>query len=317
MSGQSEPGQTKCAFVALVGAPNAGKSTLLNAHVGARVSIVTHKVQTTRSQIRGIKIVGDTQLVFIDTPGIFAPRRRLDRAMVEAAWSGAGDADIVVVLVDAVRAAANLARGTADSDVVRIIAGLSKQHARSPRAKFVLALNKSDQIDPPKLLPVAKALTDSGIFDETFMISALRGNGVDALQDYLVRTAPAGIWHYDEDQLSDLPERMLAAEITREKAFELLHQELPYALAVETADWQDHRNGDVRIEQVIHIERESQKGMVVGKGGATVKRIRERAQASISGILGRKVHLFLRVKVSPRWADEPDRYRDLGLNFDA
>ncbi|MCZ6605582.1 MAG: GTPase Era [Alphaproteobacteria bacterium] len=316
MSASNDASATKCGFVALVGAPNSGKSTLLNAQVGARVSIVTRKVQTTRSQIRGIKVVGDTQIVFIDTPGIFAPRRRLDRAMVEAAWAGARGSDVVVVIVDAAKSAGALGRGSDDEDTKRIIDGLAANR-EGARSKIVLALNKIDRIGREPLLALAGQLNESGLFDKTFMISALKGDGLEDLLAYLVANAPAGVWHYEEDQLSDLPERMLAAEITREKAFESLHQELPYALAVETETWEEHGDGAVRIGQVLHIEKESQKGMVVGKGGRSIKRIREQAQAALEDSLGRKVHLFIRVKVSPKWADEPDRYREWGLNFDA
>lgn len=311
-------GVRSCGFVALVGAPNAGKSTLLNALIGSKVSIVTRKVQTTRTQIRGIKMVGETQLVFIDTPGIFAPRRRLDRAMVDAAWAGARDADSVVVIVDAVRAVKAKAKGREDKDIERISQGLAQGRDKQwSGSKIVLALNKIDAVARAELLGAVAALTEGGLFDETFMISALKGDGVEDLQAYLVAQAVPGVWHYDEDQLSDLSERMLAAEVTREKAFEYLHQELPYSLAVETVAWEERRDGGVRIEQVIHIEKDSQKGMVVGKGGQSIKRIREQAQTSLRAMLDREVHLFVHVKVSKKWADDPDRYREWGLNFDA
>ncbi len=315
----SEPGQDKtiggkCAFIALVGAPNAGKSTLLNQQVGAKVSIVTHKVQTTRTQIRGIAIDGDTQLVFIDTPGIFAPRRRLERAMVDAAWSGARDADIVVVIVDAKRG------GDADTD--RIIAGLKgfakDGPARTMAARpIALVLNKIDLVPRESLLALSAELNETGLFTETFMISALNGNGVPDFHAFLLAHAPLGPWHYAEDQLSDLPQRVLAADVTREKAFELLHQELPYALAVDTVDWQERDDGGVRIEQTIYIERDSQKGIVIGKGGQSIKRIRERAQADLTAMLDRPVHLFIQVKVSENWVNDPFRYREWGLKFDA
>ncbi len=307
-----------CGFVALVGAPNAGKSTLLNAHVGARISIVTRKVQTTRSQIRGIAMVDETQLVFIDTPGIFAPRRRLDRAMVDAAWAGARDADVVVVIVDALRAVDLRDNGREDENVARILKGLTQdREAGRVGGKIVLALNKIDAIRSDRLLSLTQSLSESGLFDQVFMVSALKGDGLIDLQTYLVAAAPEGAWHYSEDQLSDLPQRLIAAEVTREKAFENMHQEIPYSLAVETQNWEEYRNGEVRIDQVIHIEKESQKGMVVGKGGQSIKRIREQAQSDLSEMFERKVHLFVQVRVSKRWADDPDRFREWGLNFDA
>lgn len=307
-----------CGFIAIVGAPNAGKSTLLNAYVGARVSIVTRKVQTTRSQIRGIAMVGNTQLVFIDTPGIFAPRRRLDRAMVDAAWSGARDADVVIVIVDAPRAIELRDKGRTDENVARIRNGLSQDRDTGRvSGKIALVLNKIDAIRSDRLLALTQSLSEGGLFDEIFMVSALKGDGLEDLKAYLVTVAPEGVWHYDEDQLSDLSERLLAAEITREKAFENMHQEIPYSLAVETQNWEERRNGDVRIDQIIHIEKESQKGMVVGKGGQSIKRIREQAQSALCEILDRKVHLFIQVRVSKRWADDPARFREWGLNFDA
>jgi GTP-binding protein Era len=300
----SPPAGRRCGFVAIVGAPNAGKSTLINRLVGAKVSIVTHKVQTTRSLIRGIAVFGSTQIVFVDTPGIFAPKKRLERAMVDAAWSGAADADALVVLVDGQRGI--------DANVRRIVDGLA-----GSRRKAILALNKIDAVRRDTLLGLARELDAAGVFTDTFMISALDGDGVDDLRDALVARMPAGPFLYPEDQLSDLPQRLLAAEITREKAFLRLHDELPYALAVDTDEWQDFRDGSVRIHQTIYVERESQKGIVLGKGGRTVKALRGEAQADLAEMLGRPVHLFVHVKVRANWVDDPGRYRQWGLKFDA
>ena len=292
----------RCGFVALVGAPNAGKSTLLNQFVGSKVSIVTPKVQTTRSRITGICIAGRSQLVFVDTPGIFAPRRRLDRAMVAAAWSGARDADIVVVLVDA--------RRGIDADVRRIVDGLGNS-----RRKAVLALNKIDLVKPAALLPLTAELDASGIFDETFMISALSGDGVGDLRDFLAARVPEGPWLYPEDQISDMPLRLLAAEVTREQLFLQLHQELPYALTVETERWDERDDESLRIDQIVYLQRESHKPMVLGKGGSRIKEVGSAARRELEALIGRRVHLFLHVKVAPKWADDPARYRDLGLEF--
>ncbi len=292
----------RCGFVALVGAPNAGKSTLLNQFVGSKVSIVTPKVQTTRSRITGICIAGCSQLVFVDTPGIFAPRRRLDRAMVAAAWSGARDADIVVVLVDA--------RRGIDADVRRIVDGLGNS-----RRKAVLALNKIDLVKPAALLPLTAELDASGIFDETFMISALSGDGVGDLRDFLAARVPEGPWLYPEDQISDMPLRLLAAEVTREQLFLQLHQELPYALTVETERWDERDDESLRIDQIVYLQRESHKPMVLGKGGRRIKEVGSAARRELEALIGRRVHLFLHVKVAPKWADDPARYRDMGLEF--
>ncbi len=292
----------RCGFVALVGAPNAGKSTLLNQFVGSKVSIVTPKVQTTRSRITGICIAGRSQLVFVDTPGIFAPRRRLDRAMVAAAWSGARDADIVVVLVDA--------RRGIDADVRRIVDGLGNS-----RRKAVLALNKIDLVKPAALLPLTAELDASGVFDETFMISALSGDGVGDLRDFLAARVPDGPWLYPEDQISDMPLRLLAAEVTREQLFLQLHQELPYALTVETERWDERDDESLRINQIVYLQRESHKPMVLGKGGRRIKEVGSAARRELEALIGRRVHLFLHVKVAPKWADDPARYRDLGLEF--
>jgi GTP-binding protein Era len=294
----------RCGFVAILGAPNAGKSTLLNRLVGAKVSIVTHKVQTTRSQIRGIAVFGETQIVFVDTPGIFAPKKRIERAMVDAAWSGAADADQLVLLVDGQRGI--------DPNVRRIVEGI----AASDR-KAILAINKVDAVKRSDLLALAEALNADGVFSDTFMISALNGDGVDDLRDTLVARMPAGPWLYPEDQLSDLPQRLLAAEITREKAYLRLHQELPYALAVDTDSWEPFRDGSVRIHQTIYVERDSQKGIVLGKGGRTIKALRAEAQADLSEMLECPVHLFIHVKVRENWVNDPGRYREWGLKFDA
>ena len=304
MPAEAAPGQTRCGFVALLGAPNAGKSTLLNALVGAKVSIVTHKVQTTRSRIRGIAMAGASQIILVDTPGIFTPKRRLERAMVAAAWSGAQDADEVVVIYDAGR------RGI-DPDTRLILDGLKKRGRQA-----VLALNKVDTVKRERLLELAAAFEAKGIFRRIFMISALTGDGVGDLREDLARRMPEGPWHYPEDQLSDLPERLLAAEVTREKLFLRLHQELPYSLTVETEDWQDFEDGSARIEQTVTLARDSHKGIVLGKGGQTIKRVREEAQAELEAFLGRKVHLFLFVKVREKWLDDPAHYRAIGLDFD-
>jgi len=298
------PDPTRCGVVAIIGAPNAGKSTLVNRFVGAKVTIVTHKVQTTRSRIRGIAIAGDTQLIYVDTPGIFAPHRRLERAMVDAAWGGAADADVVVLVVDARRGI---------TDEVRHIVDALKASGRSA----VLALNKIDTVKREALLELAAALNQDGVFEQIFMISALDGDGVEDLQAFLTAKMPVGPWLFPEDQLSDLPQRLLAAEVTREKAYLHLHQELPYALVVDTEDWQDFKDGSVRIALVIYVERDSQKGIVLGKGGQTIKRIRSDAQRELADLLERPVHLFIHVKVSENWVNEPGRYREWGLRYDA
>jgi GTP-binding protein Era len=295
----------RCGFVAILGAPNVGKSTLLNQLVGAKVSIVSPKVQTTRMRVLGVAVRDKAQLVFIDTPGIFAPRRRLDRAMVRAAWRGAEEADLVLLLADASR------RGI-DDDTRRIIDGL-KAAGRS----VILALNKIDLIPHEKLLALAKTYHAEGLFTDIFMISAATGDGVEDLALALAARVPEGPWHFPEDQLSDLPVRLLAAEITREHLFRQLHDELPYELTVEPESWEEFNDGSARIAQVIFIQRESQKPIVLGRGGQRIKAVREAAQAEIGELLGRKVHLFLHVTVRETWADERERYRDLGLDYDA
>ena len=298
----TEATNTRCGFIALVGAPNAGKSTLLNALVGGKVSIVTPKVQTTRTRVTGIAMAGDAQLVFIDTPGIFQPVRRLDRAMVDAAWGGARDADIVVVLIDAKRGI--------DSDAQRIIDGLKRRGRRA-----IAALNKIDLVKRAALLPLTAELDATGVFTDTFMISALDGDGIDDLRDFFAARVPAGPWHYPEDHIFDMPLRLLAAETTREKLFLRLHQELPYGLTVETENWDERKDGSVRIDQIIYIARENHKPMVLGKGGRLIKAVGSAAREDLEASLERRVHLFLHVKVAPKWADDPARYRDLGLEF--
>jgi GTP-binding protein Era len=292
----------RCGFIALIGAPNAGKSTLTNALVGSKVAIVTPKVQTTRSLLRGIAIVGNAQLVFIDTPGIFAPRRRLDRAMVTTAWAGAHDADLVALLIDA-------SKGL-DDEAQAILDRLGE--VRQPKA---LILNKIDLVERPRLLALAQAINARADFAATFMISALSGDGVDDLRKWLADHVPAGPWHYPPDEVSDAPLRQLAAEITREKLYLKLHQELPYQSTVETEAWTDRSDGSVRIEQTIYVERESQRKIVLGKGGRSIKAIGEAARKELAEILEKPVHLFLFVKVRENWGDDPERYRQMGLEF--
>jgi len=304
-----EAGETsRCGFVALVGAPNVGKSTLMNNLVGAKVSIVTPKVQTTRTRVLGICIHGASQLVFVDTPGIFMPKRRLERAMVRAAWRGAADADMAVVLVDAAQGR----EGAVDTDTGRIVEGLKRGER-----KAILALNKIDLVKRETLLGLAEELGRTGVFTDTFMISALTGDGVQDLSDFLAASVPEGPWLFPEDQLSDMPERLLAAEITREKLFLQLHQELPYSLAVETESWEEFDDGSVKINQIIYIQRDSQKAIVLGKGGRQIKAVGRAAREELEVLFGRRVHLFLHVKVRPDWIDDPERYRDLGLDYNA
>ena len=293
---------TRCGFVALIGAPNVGKSTLVNALVGAKVTIVSRKVQTTRALIRGILVEDKSQIVLVDTPGIFAPKRRLDRAMVLTAWTGAHDADLVCVLLDA--------KLGIDAEADTILTTLDK--VAHPK---VLVINKVDLVPREKLLALAKAANDRMKFEETFMIAALKGDGVDDLKHALARLVPSGPFHYPEDQMSVAPLRHLAAEITREKIFQQLHQELPYQSTVETDSWTDRKDGSVRIEQTIFVERESQRKIVLGKGGATIKSIGAEARKEIGEITGQTVHLFLFVKVRENWGDDPDRYREMGIEF--
>ncbi len=296
--------ESRFGFVAVLGAPNVGKSTLINRMVGAKVTIVSPKVQTTRIRVLGIVVRDRSQIVFVDTPGIFAPRRRLDRAMVAAAWKGAGDADVICVLVDA-------ARGI-DANTGRILDGL-----RESGREAVLVLNKIDTIKREKLLGLSAELNATGLFSDTFMVSALKGDGVDDLFDYLAGQVPEGTWHFPEDQLSDLPQRLLAAEITREKLFLLTHEEVPYSVAVETELWEETRDGGVRVEQSIYVQRDSQRPIILGKGGRLIKRIGSEARRELADMLGRQVHLFLHVKVREKWADERDHYRVWGLDYNA
>ena len=296
-------GETRCGFVALIGAPNVGKSTLVNALVGSKVTIVSRKVQTTRALIRGIVIEDNAQIILVDTPGIFMPKRRLDRAMVSTAWSGAHDADLVCVLLDA--QGRHRRGGRCDPRT-------SSRRSAHPK---ILVLNKIDLIPREKLLALAQAANERLKFEHTFMISALSGDGVDDLRKALAKMVPPGPFHYPEDQMSDAPMRHLAAEITREKIFRQLHQELPYQSTVETDSWTERKDKSVRIEQTIFVERESQRKIVLGKGGATIKSIGADSRKEIAEIVGVPVHLFLFVKVRENWGDDPDRYREMGLEF--
>ena len=295
-------GTTRSGFVALIGATNAGKSTLVNRLVGAKVSIVSHKVQTTRAIVRGIAIHKNAQIVFMDTPGIFKPRRRLDRAMVTTAWGGAKDADFIMFLIDSERGL----KGDAET----ILEGLKEVH--QPK---ILVLNKVDRVNPEDLLKLTAAVNAVVPFERTFMISALNGSGCEDVMDYLATALPEGPWYYPEDQISDLPMRQLAAEITREKLFLRLHQELPYSSHVETEKWEERKDGSVRIEQVIYVERDSQKKIALGKNGEAIKAISMASRKELSEILEQPVHLFLFVKVRENWGDDPARFREMGLDF--
>jgi GTP-binding protein Era len=298
----SAPGGIRCGFIALIGAPNAGKSTLTNALVGSKVTIVSPKVQTTRTLLRGIAMVGQAQLVFIDTPGIFAPRRRLDRAMVTSAWGSAADADVVALLVDANKGL--------DEEATAILDRLGE--VRQPK---LLILNKVDLVEKASLLALAQTINARASFEATFMISALSGDGVDDVRGWLAAHVPEGPWHYPADEVSDAPLRQLAAEITREQLYHKLHQELPYQSTVETESWTERKDGSVRIEQTIYVERESQRKIVLGKAGQTIKAIGEASRRELAGILEHPVHLFLFVKVREDWGDDPERYRQIGLEF--
>ncbi|MEM8803083.1 MAG: GTPase Era [Pseudomonadota bacterium] len=295
---------TRAGFVALIGEPNAGKSTLLNRMVGAKVSIVTHKVQTTRARIRGVALEGETQIVFVDTPGLFRPRRRLDRAMVAAAWGGAADADIVVLMVEA-------HRGVTEG-VEAILSSLEERGGDGPVA---LAINKIDRVERSALLALTQELNERFTFAETFMISAEKGYGVQDLKAWLAHELPSGPWLYPEDQIADMPMRMIAAEMTREKLTLRLHQELPYQLTVETEAWEDRPDGSVKIDQVIYVARDGHKGIVLGKKGETIKAVGQLAREEIAAFLERKVHLFLQVKVRTGWLEEAERYSEMGLDF--
>jgi GTPase len=301
----TEAGSTRCGYVALIGAPNSGKSTLLNALIGAKISIVSPKVQTTRRRILGIAIHEQTQIVFVDTPGIFAPRagRRLERAMVSAAWAGAEDADLVVLLVDVTR--------PDDADTRGIV-----ERLKSAGRKAVLALNKIDLVERPILLALAARFTKDGIFDRVFMISGLTGDGVADLRLHLATAMPEGPWLFPPDQLSDLPQRLIAAEVTREQIFIQLHDELPYSSTVETDKWEERADGSVRIDQTVFVQRPSQKAIVLGEGGRQIKRIGARARAELEALFGRRVHLFLFVRVEKDWTEDRERYEAIGLDFE-
>lgn len=301
----------RCGYVALIGAPNAGKSTLLNRLVGSKVSIVTHKVQTTRAIIRGIVLAGKSQIIFVDTPGIFKPKRRLDKAMVNTAWSGARGADVVALLVDARKVMMDGdEKPDLDADLEIILQAMER-----PNFKAVLIINKIDMLKREKLLHISQELNKRCKFDDTFMISALNGDGCDGLIDYFTDRMPEGPWLFPEDEISDMPMRILASEITREKVYLRLHDELPYASTVETEAWKVMRDGSLRIEQTIFVERPSQKKIVLGKGGQTIKWISTKAREEITECLQQKVHLFLFVKLRENWADDPERYRNMGLDF--
>jgi len=308
---------TRAGFAAILGAPNAGKSTLVNRLVGSKVSIVTQKVQTTRFPIKGVAMAGESQIVLIDTPGIFTPRRRLDRAMVRSAWGGAADAEAVVHLVDA-NAEIAIDRGDAKSadkraviDVQSIVEGL-----KATGQKVILALNKIDLVKRDQLLGLSQRLFETGVYGEVFMVSAHNGSGVEDLKARLAELMPVGHWLYPEDQTADLPVRLLAAEITREKIYLRVHEELPYAAAVETTAFTEAKNGGARIEQTIYVERESQRPIILGKGGQTLKWIGENSRKDLTEILDRPVHLFLHVKVRENWQEEREFYSDLGLDYD-
>jgi GTPase len=294
----------RCGFVALIGAPNAGKSTLLNRLIGAKVSIVSPKVQTTRRRVLGVAMRGNAQVVFVDTPGIFAPKRRLDRAMVAAAWSGAGDADRIVLLADATKK-------NIDADTRAIIEGLKKD-----KRSAICAINKVDAVKHETLLKLAAELNAAFPFERIFMISAETGDGVEDLMAEVVTHLPEGPHHFPDDQLTDLPVRLLAAEVTREHLFRQLHEEVPYALTVETEAWEEFKDGSAKISQIVYVARDNQKAIVLGKGGSRIKQVREAAQKELEEMLERKLHLFLFVKVRENWQDDPERYREMGLDFD-
>jgi len=295
---------TKAGFVALIGEPNAGKSTLLNRMVGAKVSIVTHKVQTTRARIRGVAMEGDSQIVFVDTPGLFKPRRRLDRAMVAAAWGGAADADVIVLLIEAHRG-----KTEGVERILENLAEVAKGH------RVALAINKIDRVKSDVLLALTQRMNDAFAFEKTFMISAERGFGVDDLRKWLADELPESPWLYPEDQIADLPMRMIAAEMTREKLTLRLHQELPYQLTVETENWEERKDGSARIDQVIYVARDGHKGIILGNKGETIKAISKASREELEEFLGRKVHLFCQIKVREKWLDEAERYSEMGLDF--
>jgi GTP-binding protein Era len=295
----------RCGLIALIGEPNAGKSTLLNRMVGAKIAIVTHKVQTTRTRIRGVAIEGVSQLVFVDTPGLFRPRRHLDRAMVKAAWGGAADADIVVLMIEA-------HRGLSDG-VQAILDALDAQLPEG--ARVVLAINKIDRVKPEVLLALSARMNEARDFAATFMISAARGHGVEDMRRWLAGEVPEGPWLYPEDQIADLPLRLIAAEMTREQLTLRLHQELPYELTVETENWEERKDGSVKIDQIIYVKRDGHKGITLGPKGETIKGVGKAARAEIKDFLDREVHLFLTVKVRPNWLNEAERFTEMGLKF--
>jgi len=298
----TEQTKTTCGYVALIGAPNAGKSTLMNALLGCKLSIVTHKVQTTRARLLGVMVEDQHQVIFMDTPGIFQPKKRLERAMVSAAWDGAGDADVVILMVDSTHAL---------DDNTRRIATSLKEQGRD----VILVLNKIDVVKRANLLTMAEELNQIGNFTDTLMISALSGDGLDDLKQKIFDYLPEGIWLYPEDQLTDISERMLAAEVTREKFFLRLHEELPYSATIETESWKEQKDGSVRIEQIIYVERDSQKKIVIGKGGASLKEIGTLARKELEEFFDRRVHLFLFVKVRKNWGDDKERYEQMGLDW--
>ena len=300
----SETSQQRAGFVALIGEPNAGKSTLLNRMVGAKVSIVTHKVQTTRARIRGVAIEGDSQIVFVDTPGLFAPKRRLDRAMVAAAWSGVSDADVVVLMIEAHR---GITKG--------VEAILERLNDVGKGRTVALAINKIDRVDAEVLLGLTKDLNDRFEFAETFLISAEKGHGTHHLRKWLAGLMPVEPWLYPEDQIADLPMRTIAAEITREKLTLRLHQELPYQLTVETENWEERKDGSCKVDQLVYVMRDGHKGIVLGSRGETIKAVGKAAREELVEFLGRKVHLFIQVKVRPNWLEDSERYSEMGLNF--
>jgi GTP-binding protein Era len=298
----------RCGFCAIIGAPNAGKSTLVNALVGSKVAIVSPKVQTTRMPVRGIAMAGQTQIIFVDTPGIFRPRRRLDRAMVTSAWTGAEEADAVLLIVDATDLSE---RAPAARDTMAILEGLKDRKGR----KMALVLNKIDGMKRTDLLPLVEKFHAAGIFEDVFLISALKGEAVADVAAWVAARMPEGPWLYPEDQAADIPSRLLAAEVTREKIYLRLHDELPYASAVETEKWEERKDGSVRIDQIVYVQREGQKAIVLGKGGATIKKIGELARAELEDLFGRRVHLFLFVKVREDWAENSEHYREIGLDY--
>jgi GTP-binding protein Era len=301
---------TRCGFAAIIGAPNAGKSTLINALVGSKVAIVSPKVQTTRMPVRGIALAGETQIVFVDTPGIFRPRRRLDRAMVTSAWTGAEEADAVLLIVDAADFHAS-PNGPGARDTLAILDGLKQSKGK----KRALILNKIDGMKRTDLLPLMEKLNADGVFEDVFLISALKGQGVGDVSAWVAARMPEGPWLYPEDQAADIPSRLLAAEVTREKIYLRLHDELPYASAVETEKWEERRDGSVKIDQVIYVQREGQKAIVLGKGGSTIKTIGALAREELETLFGRRVHLFLFVKVREDWAENSEHYKEIGLDF--